>query len=126
MSLSEGLFAPKLNMRWKWRGTRFDLLRDDEVIWSSVMDWQPRWEYVSKTLIARTLNKYINTPVEKLRRKELEHILPSFYEVDVKANLEKLLRIMIAADRRIGKNTISVWLFVEPDITIRNIIGARL
>jgi hypothetical protein len=128
MKLSEGLFAPKLGLKWEWKGTQFNLLQNGELLWCSLAEWTPPWEYPSGKVIAQLLTDYINTPVAKLRKGDLSDIkIPGWSgEPAISQNYRNLLRLLLVADRRIGKNTLSVWLFTEPDVRYRNIIGARL
>lgn len=124
MKASEGLFAPSLQMTWKWRGTSFDLYLEDQMIWTSNVG-SVYWDTVNANSFARVLLEYINTPVVDLKKNNIKKQKLRFYEQKIIDNFAKLLRIMHAADRRIGKNIQSVRLFTEPDLLIRNIIARR-
>ena len=127
MQLSEQLFAPTLDLKWKWEGTNFLLILDSKIIWESKTG-ATRWDYPCRSTIARYLLGYIGTPVAKLKKGDINKIARNayHYEPAVRDNFLLLGRILLAADRRIGKNIQSIRLFTEPDQRIRNIIGRRL
>jgi hypothetical protein len=128
MRRSEALFVPSLKMEWVWLGTSFELHRNGVMIWTSIIGAQP-WDYPNGNSMARYLLAYMNTPVEQLRRREIEHIQKAvnwYNEKPLVANFNLLAELLLAADRRIGKNLQSLRLFVEPDIRVRNIIGHRV
>lgn len=133
MRMSERLFVPSLNLWWKWEATNFLLIQGrgpkgtNPVIWESVTG-APSWDYIGANCMAKILQSYLNTPVEALKKKDLEHIVKEgyFYEQAVKDNVAMLARLLLAADRRIGKNLQSIWLFTEPEIEVRNLIGSRV
>lgn len=127
MRLSEKLFAPKLRLKWKWKGTSFELRQGETVVWHSLVGAHP-WDFISANRLAGILNHYINTPVDVLKRGDIAAIVKkqSWHLEEVTDNIARLVNLMIAADRRLGKNIQSVRLFTEPDRVIRNIIGSRL
>lgn len=128
---SEALFAPDLELWWNWRGTSIELIRGKSpngvVIWDS-SEGAMSWEYPSCNSVADELLTYMNIPIAKLRKGDTTNVCArdSWWSENFCKNWKLLPRYLLAADRRLGKNTLSVWLFTEPDIRIRNIIGARV
>ena len=127
MKLSESLFVPSLNMRWKWLGTSFELWMGETLIWTSITGAVP-WDYPSANCVAKVLLEYLNTPVVDLKSQNIAHVTKSsgWHDELSRKNFDLLPRLLLAADRRIGKNIQSLRLFTEPDIRVRNIIGRRV
>jgi hypothetical protein len=128
---SEALFAPGLDLWWNWRGTSIELVHgkspDGNVIWDS-SEGAMSWEYPSCDQVADEILTYMNIPVANLREHKIDHVcnVDRWYSNAHADNWKLLPRFLLAADRRLGKNRLSVWLFTEPDIRVRNIIGARV
>lgn len=128
LRLTENLFDPKLEMKWRYRGSSSELSWKHGIIWRS-NDFCSGWyEYPSSTCLAKLLLYHINTPLEQLKdeRDQMNPIaIQVCYEPSLKHNWGRLAKILLAADRRVGKNYTGVWLFMETDQTILNILGSR-
>lgn len=120
------LIAPSLGLRFRVKGHNVVLLHEKKPIWqSTIQSGAFYWDQLDHRDVARVLLKYNSTPVVNLRRRELPEISSWHYEL-ARARLLELQAIMLAADKRLGKNLQSVWLFTEKSGPARQISYRRI
>jgi hypothetical protein len=129
MRLSETLFSPRLDLRWCFKGHHIELVFEGECIWHSNLDADGNphatWDWQDNSIIAEALYRYASTPLEKLKRREVD-FRRRLWAVSEDLALWNLFAILLAADRRIGKNIQSIWLFIGPTGVARKISQRRL
>lgn len=131
MKRSANLFDPRLGLKWKYFGTHVELRQGNKVLWHSHKNdggWLYSYDYWGLSNIAAMLHNYQSLTIDEIKgvewAKEPQRrgwVIRDSPEIKI-----NLFNILTAADRRVGKNWLSVRLFVEPNPAIRNIIGARL
>ena len=124
MKRSEKLFSPSLDMRWRFKGNACELWRDGVRIWRSI-DGQDHWDQVDQYRMCRWLLGYLNAPIAALKQRRVETFI-SRWQLSDRPNYVKLISILLASDRRIGKNTLGIWLFMEIEPEAMRIIVKRL
>lgn len=141
IKLSQSLFSPKLDLVWKFRGDTVALIFEGELIWDN-HDLNPEsWRTNTNASVNLILKAYLSTPVStlSLRKISLPYIpdANAYYSrkywkerwvksISKHPEMQSLLGILYAADRRIGKNKQSIWLFTTDCNTSRRISHRRL
>lgn len=123
---AQKLLAPELRLRFRVKGHNVVLTRNKELIWeSAIVAGSTYWDQLDHRDVARILMRYYSTPVSKLRRREVPSI-SSWHQEKASARLNDLQAILLAADKRLGKNLQSIWLFTEKSGPARKISYARI
>jgi hypothetical protein len=125
VKLSEGLFDPKMKLRWRVAGGRVELRRAGKPIW----DWgRSFWHgcYPTHQAMAEFLLAYINTPLDDLRERKINFVFSRFWhDKQLSGALEEAFHIMLASDRRLGQEIQSRFLFMTSNRHARNISVER-
>lgn len=122
----EKIIDPNLDLRFRVRGHRLEILLNREVIWTSIAPgvW---YGQASHAAIAKLIFSYYSMPVSELRNKKMPKF-PSWWASDqaLMDNFKHLPQIIRAADRRLGKDFQSLMLFSGGSEIARRIIVQRL
>jgi hypothetical protein len=128
IKVSESLFDKKAKLRWRVRGPLIELYHDKKLAWDLGTGY---WHGCHPTHhdMADFLLDYINTPVDRLRKREMKGMSrfseKAWYGKQFNDRLKLLFQILLSADRRLGQEIQSQFMFVFSDRTARNLAVLR-
>jgi hypothetical protein len=122
LKFANTLFHPVLKMRWKNEGPRVKLLLGDRMIW----EWVSSQDWDSPVDVENFIISYRNTPLSDLVQRQCDGVQNrGWWHPRLKKQMADLLDIFLAADRRIGRRTQSLWMFMGHSSMAQNISAMR-
>ncbi len=127
LRISESLFCPSLKLRWQYEGRAVSLKQRNKTIWR----WESIGDYWCMGIGVRHLDAalmlYLDQPLDELRKRNTgsTRILRMFLDANVQ--LLELRDILLASDRRLGRDLQSRWVFGATQCGVaRTLAASRL